>query len=155
MFRKHFADKGLLKAEVGYIGGKTDQPSYRQVCTGSTDHAESLKVTFDPSRVSYATLCKFHYAMHDPTTLNRQGGDRGTQYRSAIFYLSDEQKEIAEKITAEVQEKHFKGSKITTQIADGRQFKWYTAEDYHQEYLHHNPGGYECPAHYVRFKYDE
>lgn len=84
--------------------------------------------------------------MHDPTTLNSQGPDRGSQYRSAIFYLDDEQKAIAEKVTAEVQEKHFKGSKIVTQIADGRSFKWYTAEGYHQEYLHNNPSGYECPA---------
>ena len=89
--------------------------------------------------------------MHDATTLNRQGGDRGTQYRSAIFYLDEEQKAIAEKVTKDVQEKVYKDKKITTQIADGRQFKWYTAEDYHQEYLHKEPSGYQCPAHYVRF----
>ena len=153
LFKKHFAGKGLIAAEVGYIGGKTDSPSYRQVCTGTTDHAESLKITFDPSQVTYERLTKFHYAMHDPTTLNRQGGDRGTQYRSAIFCLSDEQKATADKVTKEVQEKHFKGSPITTQIADGRQFKWYTAEDYHQEYLTNNPSGYHCPAHYLRFDY--
>ena len=151
MFRKKFAGKGLISAEVGYIGGKTDQPSYREVCSGTTDHAESLKVTFDPTKVSYEKLTRFHYAMHDPTTLNRQGGDRGTQYRSAIFYLDDEQKSIAEKVTADVQEKHFKSGKITTQIADGRKFKWFAGEDYHQEYLHNNPGGYECAAHYERW----
>lgn len=152
MFRKRWAGKGLLKAEVGYIGGKSEQPSYRQVCTGSTDHAESLKVTFDPSKVSYEKLVLYHYSMHDASTLNRQGGDRGTQYRSAIFYLDDEQKAIAEKVTKEVEQQHYKGGKVTTQIADGRNFKWYTAEDYHQEYLHNNPSGYECPSHYERFK---
>ncbi|BFZ55260.1 ornithine carbamoyltransferase [Savitreella phatthalungensis] len=155
LFKKHFAGKGLLSAEVGYIGGKTDNPSYRQVCGGDTDHAESLKVVFDPSQVSYERLTKFHYAMHDPTTLNQQGNDRGTQYRSAIFYLSDEQKEVAERVTKEVQDKHFKGQSITTQIADGRQFKWFTAEGYHQQYLDNNPSGYHCPAHYVRFDYKQ
>ena len=110
--------------------------------------AESLQMTFDPSTLSYATLLEFFYKMHDPTTPNRQGMDTGTQYRSAIFYHSPEQKAEAESVTAKAQEQWWKQGKISTEILEAGQ--WWDAEDYHQLYLHNNPGGYECPAHYVR-----
>lgn len=119
--------------------------AYRQVCTGATGHAESVKLTYRTGSVGYGELVEFFYRTHDPTTEDRQGPDRGTQYRSAIFYTTPEQKEVAEKVTSEVQEKYHKGSKIVTQIAPLG--KWYNAEDYHQQYLDNNPGGYECPTH--------
>ena len=105
-------------------------------------------MTFDPSLLSYTTLLEFFYKMHDPTTLNRQGMDTGTQYRSAIFTHSPEQESQAKEITQKVQEQWWKGKQITTEILPAGQ--WWDAEDYHQLYLHNNPGGYECPAHYVR-----
>lgn len=110
--------------------------------------AEALQMTFDPATLSYATLLEFFYKMHDPTTPNRQGMDTGTQYRSAVFYHSPEQKEQAESVTKKAQEQWWKQGKISTQILEAGQ--WWDAEDYHQLYLHNNPGGYECPAHYVR-----
>jgi len=128
-FVKQFKGKGLLKSAVGYIGGNTADPSYRAVCSGNTGHAEAVRIEYDPSQVSYAELVEFNYAMHDPTTVNRQGNDRGTQYRSAIFAQTPEQLDIAKKVTAEVQELHFKDSKIVTQLVgpeDG--FKWWDAE---------------------------
>ncbi|KAM0754786.1 methionine sulfoxide reductase A [Meredithblackwellia eburnea MCA 4105] len=131
MFRKHFGNKGLLDAKVGYIGGSAEDPSYKQVCTGQTGHAEALKVTFDPSKVSFAELVEFHYRMHDPTQVDGQGPDRGTQYRSGIFTTSPEQAEIAKKVTAEVKEAHFKDQTIATVIQPAG--KWWDAEDYHQQ----------------------
>ncbi len=110
--------------------------------------AESLQMTFDPEKLSYTTLLQFFYKMHDPTTKNRQGMDTGTQYRSAIFYHSPEQKTQAEEVTKKVQEQWWKKGTITTEILEAGQ--WWDAEDYHQLYLDNNPGGYECPAHYVR-----
>ncbi|VDB87128.1 unnamed protein product [Peniophora sp. CBMAI 1063] len=152
IFLKHYPikdDKGILKTTVGYTGGKDDiaNPNYRQVCQGDTDHAEALRIEFDPEKVSYAELVEFFYRTHDPTQVNQQGADTGTQYRSAIFYHSPEQKEIAERVTAEVQEKHVdaRGKKIATEIAKAG--PWYNAEDYHQEYLFKNPYGYQCPTH--------
>lgn len=148
LYRKHFgAGKGLLDARVGYIGGNTEHPSYRAVCTGSTGHAEALQVVFDPAKVSYAQLLEFFYRMHDPTTANRQGPDVGTQYRSAIYFHDDEQESTARDITRRANEQWYEG-KITTEIVPAG--KWWDAEDYHQEYLHNNPGGYECPSHILR-----
>ncbi|KAL8286402.1 hypothetical protein RQP46_004419 [Phenoliferia psychrophenolica] len=145
MFRKHFDGKGLIDAKVGYIGGKTDNPNYRDVCSGTTNHAEALKVTFDPAKVAYAELVEFHYRMHDASQVDGQGPDRGTQYRSGIFTMSDQQAEIAKKVTADVQAAHYPSKKIATIIQPAGQ--WWDAEAYHQEYLHHNPSGYECPSH--------
>ena len=147
LFRKHFDNKGLLDARVGYIGGDTSNPSYRSVCSGRTGHAEALQVVFDPEKVSYSTLLQFFYKVHDPTTKDRQGMDAGTQYRSGIFWHSPEQKEVAEEVTRKVNEQWWKG-RVTTQVIEAG--TWWDAEDYHQKYLHHNPGGYECPAHFVR-----
>ncbi|CAF9918676.1 MAG: Peptide-methionine (S)-S-oxide reductase [Heterodermia speciosa] len=148
LFRKHFEGKGLVDAKVGYIGGDTSNPGYRAVCSGQTGHAESLQVTFDPSKVQYTTLLEFFYKMHDPTTRNRQGMDSGTQYRSAIFYHTPEQETQAKQITERAQKQWWKKGTITTEILEAG--TWWNAEDYHQLYLHNNPGGYECPAHYVR-----
>ncbi|KAL8811681.1 MAG: hypothetical protein Q9200_001617 [Gallowayella weberi] len=149
LFRKNFGEQGLYDARVGYIGGDTNSPSYRAVCTGRTGHAEALQMTFDPSRISYTTLLEFFYKMHDPTTKDRQGADAGTQYRSAIFYHSPEQAAAAREVTEKAQAQWWKGNgKITTEILEAGQ--WWDAESYHQLYLHKNPGGYECPAHYVR-----
>jgi peptide-methionine (S)-S-oxide reductase len=144
MFRHSFANKGLLDARVGYIGGDTHSPSYRSVCSGKTGHAEALQIVFDPKVVSYRELLEFFYKMHDPTTLNRQGPDAGTQYRSGIFFHDEEQEKIAQDVTKKVQEQWWKTGKISTQILPAGE--WWDAEKYHQLYLDANPGGYECPS---------
>jgi peptide-methionine (S)-S-oxide reductase len=146
MFIKYYKSKDVI-TRVGYTGGNASDPSYRAVCSGITGHAEACRVEFDPSKVTYPELVEFFYRTHDPTTVDSQGGDRGTQYRSAIFYHSPEQKEIARKVTEEVQEKYFapKGKRIVTQIVEAG--KWWDAENYHQEYLFKNPDGYQCPTH--------
>jgi len=146
IYRKHFDHKGLIDAKVGYIGGKSSSPTYRDVCSGTTNHAEAVQLDFDPTKVSYAELVDFFYRMHDPTQVDRQGPDHGTQYRSAIFTHSPEQAEIAKKVTADCQV-HFK-SKIATKIQEAGQ--WWDAEDYHQRYLEKNRDGYECPTHFLR-----
>ncbi|GAA5855552.1 hypothetical protein JCM8547_007887 [Rhodosporidiobolus lusitaniae] len=148
LYRKAFKT-GLIDTKVGYIGGTAETPDYRQVCTGSTGHAEALKITFDPSKVSYAELVEYHYRMHDASQVNRQGPDTGTQYRSVIFTFSDEQAEIAKKVQDEVQLAHYPNDKIATIIEPAG--KWWDAEDYHQQYLHNNPGGYECPSHHLHW----
>ncbi|KAF8228746.1 peptide methionine sulfoxide reductase [Tricholoma matsutake] len=152
IFLKHYPpaeDKGILKTSVGYTGGleSASNPTYKAVCTGATDHAESVKIEFDPSIVTYDELVEFFYRTHDPTTENRQGGDMGTQYRSAIFTHSPEQQSIAKRVTEEIQAKYFtpKGKKIVTDIVEAKQ--WWDAEDYHQLYLFKNPDGYQCPTH--------
>ena len=122
---------GVLKTEVGYCGGKSHKTNYKEVCTGSTNHAEVVKLEFDPKLISYEKIIKFFYEIHDPTTLNSQGPDFGTQYRSEIFYLNDQQKQIAEKIT---DEKNIKFSgKIVTKISLVKNYC--PAEEYHQKYL--------------------
>ena len=149
LYRKHFGKgKGLLDARVAYTGGGTNAPNYRSVCTGSTGHAEALLVLFDPEKVSYRQLVEFFYRMHNPTTKDQQGGDRGTQYRSAIFANSEEQLKIAQDITEKVGKEWYPDKPITTEVAMAG--PWFDAEDYHQLYLENNPHGYECPAHFVR-----
>ncbi|KAH9974403.1 peptide methionine sulfoxide reductase [Lactifluus volemus] len=142
-------NKGILKSAVGYTGGRADSnnPTYRDVCSGNTNHAEALRIEFDPSKVTYDELVEYFYCTHDPTTLNSQGLDHGTQYRSAIFFNTTEQESIARRVTQEVQEKHFspKGQQIVTVIEEAG--LWYDAEDYHQEYLFKNPSGYQCATH--------
>ncbi|TDL27107.1 peptide methionine sulfoxide reductase [Rickenella mellea] len=152
IFLKHFPisqGKGIIKTSVGYTGGKdvASDPSYRDVCSGSTGHAEACRIEFDPAILKYEELVEFFYRSHDPTTVNRQGMDTGTQYRSAIFTNSDEQTAIAQRVTNEIQQKYFdlKGKKIVTTIE--RAGPWYDAEDYHQEYLFKNPNGYQCSTH--------
>jgi len=148
VYRKNFGNKGLLDAKVGYIGGDTSHPSYSKVCSGKTGHAEALQIYFDPAQVSYETLIKFFYKIHDPTTLNKQGNDAGTQYRSAIFYHDEEQGAIAKAVTELAGKYWWTNKKISTQIVPAG--TWYDAEQYHQKYLINNPNGYECPTHYVR-----
>jgi peptide-methionine (S)-S-oxide reductase len=144
LYRKHFTvAQGLLDARVGYIGGNKKSPSYSSVCSGSTGHAEALLIVFDPEKLSYRTILEFFYRMHDPTTLNRQGGDAGTQYRSAIFTYGEEQAKEAKEITEKVGTEWWK-EKVTTQVAEAGE--WWDAEAYHQKYLDVNPGGYECPS---------
>ncbi|KAG5641209.1 hypothetical protein DXG03_005757 [Asterophora parasitica] len=152
IFLKHYPpaqNKGILKTAVGYTGGNplVKNPDYKTVCTGATDHAEAVRIEFDPSVVTYDELVEFFYRTHDPTTVNRQGGDVGTQYRSSIFTHSDEQEAIAKRVTEEIQAKHFtpKGQKIVTEILSAAE--WWDAEEYHQLYLFKNPSGYQCPTH--------
>jgi peptide-methionine (S)-S-oxide reductase len=124
--------KGVEKSVSGYSGGTVDNPSYKEVCYGNTGHAEVVNVYFDPSVISFEDILRVFFHVHDPTTLNRQGNDVGTQYRSAIFYHSDAQKASAEKIIAEFQNNGMYSRKIVTEVAKFARF--YPAEDYHQEY---------------------
>ncbi|KZT57596.1 methionine sulfoxide reductase A [Calocera cornea HHB12733] len=151
IFRQYYEGRGLVNASVGYTGGDLKDPSYRRVCGGDTGHAEACRIEFDPGLVAYAELVEFFYRSHDPTTLNRQGNDSGTQYRSAIFYRTPAQKAAAELVTREVEEKHFapRGKHIVTQIVEAGE--WWNAEDYHQEYLDKNPDGYQCSTHRIWF----
>ena len=137
---------GVLKVTVGYTGGAAANPVYPLVSSGTTGHAESVKVEFDPAKLSYEQLLGWYFRMHDPTTLNQQGNDRGTQYRSAIFYLNDQQKETAEKVKESVNASGKWKKPVVTEITKGGEF--YDAEDYHQDYLQKNPGGYTC--HFLR-----
>jgi peptide-methionine (S)-S-oxide reductase len=121
---------GVNKVESGYIGGTTAEPTYKQVCGGDTGHAEAIRVTFDPEKLSYDDLLDIFFATHDPTTLNRQGGDVGTQYRSAIFPLDDAQRAAAEAAIERANKDH-DGRVVTTIEPVG---EWYPAEDYHQDY---------------------
>ena len=133
---------GVVKTTVGYTGGTKANPTYEEVCTGRTGHAEAIEVIFDPARLSYAALLDYFYRMHDPTTPNRQHNDVGTQYRSAIFYTSEAQKKVAESVTAAWSASGKFSRPITTEITQATEF--YSAEDYHQKYLVKNPGGYTC-----------
>jgi len=132
---------GVLDAQVGYTGGKTVNPTYKEVCTGRTGHAEALEITFDPAKISYRTLVEFFYKMHDPTQVNRQGPDVGTQYRSAIFVYSPEQQAVAEHVKAELEKSGKYKKAIATQIEPAGPF--YRAEEYHQRYFEKN-GGPAC-----------
>lgn len=137
---------GVLKTQVGYTGGKTSNPKYDQMHDGKTGHAESVEIVFDPAKVSYQTLMDQFYKMHDPTTLNRQGNDEGNQYRSAIFYNSEKQKEEAMAFKAKVDKSKAWKKPVVTEITQAQKF--WPAEDYHQKYLIKNPGGYD--NHYIR-----
>lgn len=139
LFRTH---PGVIDTEVGYSGGSTQNPTYEY----HPGHAEALKVTYDPSVVSYDDLLNFFFRIHDPTTLNRQGNDVGDSYRSAIFYENDEQKAAASAMIARVNESGLYDSPVVTSLEKFDNF--WTAEDYHQDYLEKNPGGYTC--HFLR-----
>lgn len=129
--------KGVKSVFAGYSGGTTDDPSYEEVCTGRTGYAEVVQITFDPKEVSYDELLKIFWKTHDPTTLNRQGNDVGTQYRSVIFYHNDEQKEKAEHYKNELNKSGAYDNPIVTQIVPFKKF--YKAEEYHQDYFAKNP----------------
>ena len=134
--------KGVISVELGYMGGGTPNPSYQAVCTGRTGHAEVVQITYDPDVVSFRDLLDVFFTIHDPTTLNRQGNDVGTQYRSAIFYHSPEQKAVAEQTIADVEAQHIWSDRIVTQVVAAEPF--YIAEDYHQEYFANNPNQGYC-----------
>ena len=136
--------KGVHKVVSGYTGGRHPNPSYEAVCTGVTGHAEAVRVTFDPQVLSYRDLLELYFAFHDPTTLNRQGADRGTQYRSAIFPNSAEQRATAEALIAELTQANVFDSPIVTSIEPEAPF--YEAEAYHQNYYRENPNQPYCAA---------
>jgi len=136
--------KGVEKVESGYSGGTFPNPTYQQVCTGETGHAEVIQITFDPKVISFKDLLEVFFTVHDPTTLNRQGADIGTQYRSIILYHNDKQKLIAEKVIKEIESTRVWDRPIVTQLKPLEGF--YRAEDYHQEYFKQNPGQGYCQA---------
>ncbi len=135
---------GVVDTTVGYTGGTTENPTYEEVKTGRTGHAESLEIKFDPDRISYEDILDYFFRLHDPTTLNRQQNDVGTQYRSAIFYHDETQREAAQRAIERAQKKWPKP--IVTEVVAASRF--WPAEDYHQDYLQRIPWGYNC--HYVR-----
>lgn len=138
-----YADlQGVKDVVVGYSGGSVPDPSYEQVCTGRTGHAEVVQVTFDPETVSYREILEVFFAIHDPTTPNRQGADVGPQYRSAIFYHDDDQRRVAEEVIQELEEEDIWGKPIVTEVSPIKEF--YEAEEYHQEYYQKNPNQGYC-----------
>jgi len=134
--------KGVIKVESGYSGGTVANPSYQQVCTGKTGHAEVAQITFDPQTISYKEILEIFFTVHDPTTLNRQGPDAGTQYRSVIFYHNNQQKVMAEQVIKEITNAGIWDAPIVTQVEPLTAF--YKAEDYHQQYFENNPGQPYC-----------
>ena len=128
--------KGVEKVTSGYIGGKTKNPTYREVCSGETGHAEAIQITFDPTQVAYEDLLEVFFGTHDPTTLNRQGADVGTQYRSEIFYYSEVQKTQAENYIKFIEKEQLYSKPIVTKVSPATEF--YAAEDYHQDYYSQN-----------------
>ena len=138
---------GVVEIKVGYTGGHLENPKYDDTHDSKSGHAEAVQLTFDPAKLSYETLLeKWFFKMHDPTTLNQQGNDRGSQYRSAIFFHSEAQKKTAEAVKERVNKSGKWKRPVVTEIAPATRF--WLAEDYHQDYLQKNPGGYTC--HYMR-----
>lgn len=133
---------GVVSTDVGYAGGKTTHPTYAAVKLGSTGHAEAVKIEFDPSKTSYEKIIQYFFRIHDPTTLNRQGNDVGTQYRSVIFFTDSDQEKIARKVLESVNASGKWKSPVTTGLAPFKEFT--LAENYHQDYLVKNPQGYTC-----------
>jgi len=133
---------GVLETEVGYTGGDLKNPSYRQVTTGRTGHAEAVRVVFDPQRTTYEEVLEYFFRLHDPTTLNRQHNDVGPQYRSAVFFTSDAQRATAEKVVRRLEQTGVFDDPIVTEVTEAGVF--WSAEEYHQDYLDKNPGGYMC-----------
>jgi len=136
--------QGVEDVVSGYSGGHTENPTYQEVCSETTGHAEVIQIKFNPNEISFKEILQVFFAVHDPTTLNRQGNDVGTSYRSAIFYHSDEQKRVAEEVIKEVTEGDVYDNPIVTQIAPFDKF--YVAENYHQEYFANNPNQPYCAA---------
>lgn len=136
--------KGVESVESGYSGGHTENPTYQQVCSETTGHAEVAKINFDPNEISFKEILQVFFAVHDPTTLNRQGNDVGSSYRSAIFYHDDNQKRIAEEVIKQVEAEGVYDNPIVTEVAPFDKF--YMAENYHQEYFANNPNQPYCAA---------
>jgi peptide-methionine (S)-S-oxide reductase len=144
--RRFWQIPGVIETSVGYMGGTTSNPTYEQVCGGRTGHAEIVEVVFDPSQVAYQRLLEEFWTMHDPTSLNSQGNDIGTQYRSAIYTMSPEQESLALS-TRDIYQVVIRPagySDIVTEIMPASKFTYWPAEDYHQKYLRKNPNGYDC-----------
>lgn len=139
--------EGVISTTVGYCGGHVPNPTYRQVCTGTTGHAETVEVVYDPSKTDYETLAQLFFEIHDPTQVNRQGPDVGEQYRSAIFYLNDEQKQIAEKLKKILEDK---GYKVATEISKATEF-YPEQDEHHQDYYNKKGGMPYCHAYTKRF----
>lgn len=137
---------GVISTRVGYAGGALENPTYNDVKTGRTGHAEAVEIVYDPSVMSYEKLLRWFFQIHDPTTKDRQGNDRGSQYRSAIWYQDEEQKETAERVIAAVDASGKWPGRVVTELAPAVPF--WEAEDFHQDYLQRYPNGYTC--HYVR-----
>jgi peptide-methionine (S)-S-oxide reductase len=144
--RRFWQMDGVIETNVGYMGGNRPNPNYEQVCTGVTGHAEMVKVVFDSSKVSYQRLLEEFWVMHDPTSLNQQGGDIGTQYRSAIYTTDDSQQVTALASKTEYQRVLTAAGldQICTEILSAEGIEYYPAEEYHQKYLLKNPNGYDC-----------
>jgi len=138
--------KGVVSTEVGFIGGTKDNPTYKEVCTGKTGHAEACLVVYDPEQTNYEELAKLFFETHDPTQVDRQGPDIGTQYRTEIFYLDDEQKEIANKLIGQLEKK---GYKVATKVTPATTF--WKAEDYHQSYYENKNGTPYCHVYVKKF----
>jgi peptide-methionine (S)-S-oxide reductase len=136
--------KGVISVESGYMGGHVIHPTYQQVCTGETGHAEVVRITFDNDVVSFRDILNVFFTIHDPTTLNRQGADVGTQYRSVIFYMNEEQREVARQVIQELSAMRLWPNPIVTEVTEAGVF--YIAEDYHQEYFKNNPNTGYCQA---------
>ena len=136
--------KGVESVVSGYAGGQTENPTYKEICNGDTGHAEVIQITFDPEHVSFEDLLEVFWKTHDPTTLNQQGADVGTQYRSVVFYHDDTQRELAETYKAKLNESGIFPNPIVTEISPVPTF--YAAEDYHQNYFNENPGQPYCMA---------
>jgi len=134
--------RGVIGVESGYAGGQTANPTYEQVCTGTTGHAEVVRVTYDSNEITYRDLLEVLFSIHDPTTLNRQGADVGTQYRSAIFYHDEAQREVAEEIVAELERDGVFEDPIVTEVSALKAY--YPGEGYHQDYYRQNPGQGYC-----------
>ena len=137
---------GVVATEVGYTGGRTKNATYNDVKTGTTGHAEAVRISFDPARISYRQLLEFLFQIHDPTTVDRQGNDVGSQYRSAIFFLDEEQQRDALAVIAAVDASGKWPGKVVTRVEPAGE--WWTAEEYHQDYLVKYPDGYTC--HFIR-----
>ncbi len=134
--------KGVEAVTSGYAGGEIVNPSYKEVCTGRTGHAEVIEIEFNPSIISFAELLEVFFATHDPTTLNRQGADVGTQYRSVIFYHNEEQHRVADEIIKQLNDENIFGSPVVTEVSPWTNF--FAAENYHQDYLQNNPSQSYC-----------
>ncbi len=134
--------KGVENVKPGYIGGKTANPTYEDICSGTTGHAEAIKIIFDPSKISFGELLEVFFATHDPTTINQQGADRGTQYRSEIFCINEKQKQVASAYIKQLDEANTYGNKVVTEVSDATTF--YVAEDYHQNYYNQNKNKSYC-----------
>jgi len=136
--------QGIIKAESGYMGGHDKSPSYEKICRGDTGHAEVVQLTFDVSVINFREILEIFFVLHDPTQLNRQGNDIGSQYRSAVFYHDEQQKQLTEAIITEINQQQIWPEKIVTSVVEKTAF--FCGEDYHQDYFNNNPDNQYCQA---------